>query len=335
MDGIEALADAARAGDRRALARAISVVESGDPDTLRALISRIGAQEHARVIGVTGPPGAGKSTVIGAYVSQLRRAQRRVAVIAIDPSSPVSGGALLGDRIRLSALTTDEGVFIRSMATRGHLGGCAVATPLAIRVLDAVGFDDIVVETVGVGQSEIDVVALADVTVVVLAPGLGDDIQAEKAGILEVADVLAVNKSDLPGADRLVADLEASVRRLPARHEDAAAGTAIVRTNAIAPEGIEGLAAAIDGVVEAAELGEVRHRRTAAMLVELLLEQHRRHLRIDHAADVNALTEDVLAGRLDPYAAADALQAALGAADGDSADEFEGPSVVGRPECRR
>ena len=198
----------ARRGEHPAVARLISLVESDAP-AARAVAAALAPHTgRAHVVGLTGPPGVGKSTSTSALVGALRRRGRRVGVLAVDPSSPFSGGALLGDRVRMGEHATDDGVFVRSMASRGHLGGLAGSTPQALRVLDAAGCDVVLVETVGVGQSEIEVVALADTTVVLLAPGAGDGVQAAKAGILEVADVLAVNKADRPGTARTVRELE-------------------------------------------------------------------------------------------------------------------------------
>ena len=199
--------DKARAGDVRALARLLSLVEDESPQVRSVIKDLLPDTGGARIIGLTGSPGVGKSTVTGALLRVFRAAGRRVAVLAVDPSSPFSGGALLGDRIRMQEHATDEGVFIRSMASRGHLGGLAASTPQAIRVLDAAGFDPIIIETVGVGQAEVAIASLADSVVVLLAPGMGDAIQAAKAGILEVADLFVVNKADKPDAQQVVRDL--------------------------------------------------------------------------------------------------------------------------------
>ncbi|MFM8773891.1 MAG: methylmalonyl Co-A mutase-associated GTPase MeaB, partial [Actinomycetota bacterium] len=197
----------ARQGEPRAVARLISRVEDGSPDLASIMAELSGVDGAAYVIGVTGSPGVGKSTTTSALVAAFRARDQRVGVIAVDPTSPFSGGALLGDRIRMQQHSTDSGVFIRSMASRGHLGGIAAATPQAIRVLEASGFDVVIVETVGVGQSEVEVAGTADTTVVLLAPGMGDGIQAAKAGILEVADILCVNKADRDGADATVREV--------------------------------------------------------------------------------------------------------------------------------
>jgi LAO/AO transport system kinase len=199
--------DQALNGDVRALARLLSLVEDGSPRIREVIADLLPRTGQSRIIGLTGAPGVGKSTMTGALVGAFRAAGRRVAVLAVDPTSPFTGGALLGDRIRMQEHATDEGVFIRSMATRGHLGGLAAATPQAIRVLDAAGFELIIIETVGVGQAEVAIASLADSVAVLLAPGLGDAVQAAKAGILEVADLFVVNKADKPDAQQVVRDL--------------------------------------------------------------------------------------------------------------------------------
>ncbi len=231
------LVAAARAGDPRSLARMVSLIENGAPQ-LRPLMRAVAPYAgHARVVGLTGSPGVGKSTVTGALIRAYRAAGLRVGVLAVDPTSPFTGGALLGDRVRMQEHATDAGVFIRSMATRGHLGGLSVAAPQALRVLDAAGFDVICVETVGVGQAEVEIAALADSTLVILAPGMGDSIQTAKAGILEIADIFVVNKSDRPGAQEAVRDLRTMLGM--ARYEDGAWKPRIVAATATAGEGID------------------------------------------------------------------------------------------------
>jgi len=226
-------------GNRRALGRALTLLENqraAGRQLLSSLAPRIG---RAMIIGITGPPGAGKSTLVSELTKVLRRGQKTVGVIAVDPSSPVTQGAILGDRVRMAEHHEDPGVFIRSMASRGQLGGVAEATREAVTLLDAAGFDVVLIETVGVGQSEIEIARLADVTVLVLAPGFGDEVQMMKAGIMEIADVFAINKADLPGADRLIE-----------RVRDEQHVAAVCRVVATEGEGIEELAAAIGSAYE-------------------------------------------------------------------------------------
>jgi LAO/AO transport system kinase len=232
---VDELVDRARAGDARALARLLSRVEAGQ--------ARVGGPGQARVIGLTGAPGVGKSTVTGALTGQFRGCGLRVGVLAVDPSSPFTGGALLGDRVRMQEHAIDPGVFIRSMASRGHLGGLAAATPAAIRVLDAAGFDVVLVETVGVGQAEVEVASLADSVIVLLAPGMGDAIQAAKAGLLETGDVFVVNKADKPEVQQVVRDLRGMLAQ-----GDWSAGwkPPIVMTTGTTGDGIAELAAKLD-----------------------------------------------------------------------------------------
>jgi LAO/AO transport system kinase len=309
----------ARAGQHRAVARLISLVET-DTAAGRALLREVAAAlaphtGRAHVVGLTGPPGVGKSTTTSALVAALRRRGRRVGVLAVDPSSPFSGGALLGDRVRMGEHATDDGVFIRSMAARGHLGGLAWSTPQALRVLDAAGCDVVLVETVGVGQSEVEIAALADTTVVLLAPGMGDGVQAAKAGILEVADVLAVNKADREGARRTVRDLQHMVAFGAA---DPGGWTRpVVSTVAVRADGVDDLVAALDAhgtwLDDTGERARRRSARAAAEVEAIALEQVR--VRIDdlrRAGTLPGLAARVIAGELDPYGAADALLEAAG-----------------------
>jgi LAO/AO transport system kinase len=272
---------------------------------------------RARVLGLTGPPGVGKSTTTSALIAAFRQQGKRIGVLAIDPSSPFSGGALLGDRIRMHEHTTDPGVFIRSMASRGQLGGLAWATPQALRVLDAAGCDVVLVETVGVGQSEVDIVSLADTTLVLLAPGMGDGIQAAKAGILEVADVFVVNKSDRDGAERAVHDLQHMISLGRREIAGPAWRPPIVRTVATTGSGVDEVLAAIDAheswMVSHGELEARRMRRAGAEIEAIALQALRSRLGITAGAEaLDRLAKQVVAGQLDPYAAADALIATIG-----------------------
>ncbi|HUZ37858.1 MAG TPA: methylmalonyl Co-A mutase-associated GTPase MeaB [Streptosporangiaceae bacterium] len=309
----EATVGSALAGDARALARLVSLVENaaaGLRPVMKALAPLTG---RARVIGLTGAPGVGKSTVTGALVSAYRERALRVAVLAVDPTSPFTGGALLGDRVRMQQHATDPGVFIRSMASRGHLGGLSAATPQAVRVLDAAGFDVVLVETVGVGQAEVEIASLADTTLVLVAPGMGDSIQAAKAGILEVADIFVVNKSDKPGAQEAVRDLRTMIAM--AQRAQGEWKPPIVTTTATAAEGIADLVGRLDAHwswLDAA--GELERRRRARAREEVaaiaVAELRRRMGGLPGDARLDALAARVAAGELDPYSAADELVAA-------------------------
>jgi LAO/AO transport system kinase len=324
--------DRARDGDVRALARLLSLVEDGAPQVrsvIRDLLPRTGGGPGPRVIGLTGAPGVGKSTTVGALVAAFRAAGRRVAVLAVDPTSPFTGGALLGDRVRMQEHATDDQVFIRSMATRGHLGGLAAATPLAIRVLDAAGFELILVETVGVGQAEVAVAALADSVVVLLAPGLGDAIQAAKAGILEVADLFVVNKADKPDSHQVVRDLRNMIAL--GHHEPGGWKPPVitaVATGGLRDPGIIELETALDAhwawLRSSGELERRRRERAREEITALALATLRARL---DAATADAPTADgatadgataggaddlaarVAAGTLDPFTAAEELLA--------------------------
>jgi LAO/AO transport system kinase len=303
----------ARAGDPRALARLVSLVENGAPE-LRTLMKALAPLTgHARVIGLTGAPGVGKSTITAALVTAYRARDLRVGVLAVDPTSPFSGGALLGDRVRMQDHATDPGVFIRSMASRGHLGGLSRATPQALRVLEAAGFGVVLVETVGVGQAEVEVASLADSTLVLVAPGMGDAIQAAKAGILEVADIFVVNKSDKPGAQEAVRDLRTMIAM--ARHGEGDWKPPIVTTTGTSGDGIAGLTEKLDAHWTWLDAtGERDRRRTARARAEVAaiavaqLRQRVDGLPGDSQLDV--LAGRVAAGEIDPYSAADELVAA-------------------------
>ncbi|HSZ42648.1 MAG TPA: methylmalonyl Co-A mutase-associated GTPase MeaB [Trebonia sp.] len=250
------LAERVQAGDQRALARVISLIESGDPRVRSVMKALAPSVSGARVIGLTGAPGAGKSTVTSALVKAFRGAGERVAVLAVDPSSPFSGGALLGDRVRMQGHATDSGVFIRSMASRGQLGGLAAATPQGVRAMDAAGFGVILIETVGVGQAEVEIASAADSTIVLVVPGMGDSIQAAKAGVLEVADVLVVNKADRPDTQATVRDLRNMIALSSAEWKPP-----IVTTVGTSGEGIDDLVRQLDRHWEWLGTGGERERR--------------------------------------------------------------------------
>ena len=300
----------ARRGDPAAVARLITLVEDASP-VLREVMSAL--REHAgsaHVLGITGAPGVGKSTSTSALVSALRRAGKRVGVLAIDPSSPFSGGALLGDRVRMGDHALDRDVYIRSMGARGHLGGLAWSTPQAVRVLEAAGCDVVIVETVGVGQSEVEVAGLADTTLVLLAPGMGDGIQAAKAGILEIGDVYAVNKADRDGADRTCRELRTMLTM--GERREGAWRPPVVRTVATTGEGVVELLAEIDrhaawleGSGDLARRRTVRARREVEAIAVATLRERWGHA--GEGEDLDALAGRVVAGDLDPYTAADEL----------------------------
>jgi LAO/AO transport system kinase len=317
----QALADAARGGDRRALARLLTAVENRTEVAEHALRRLYPVAGAAHLVGITGPPGAGKSTLVAALIAELRARGRSVAVVAVDPSSPITGGALLGDRVRMQAYAGDDGVFIRSMASRGHAGGLAATSTAAATVLDAAGFDIVLLETVGTGQSEVEVAAAADTTVVLEAPEMGDEVQAIKAGLLEVADLVVVNKGDRPGAQRTAAQLRAMLVPTVARKDQDPSRPApkrpeVLVTTAATGDGVPELLAALDrhraSGLDGATVAARRARAGAqvrAVLVERLWE------RLGSPALAGA-TDEALAAvaehRLDPYAAADGLLAALG-----------------------
>jgi LAO/AO transport system kinase len=291
-----------RAGERRAIARAVTELErfsAAAPALLAAMRPYLG---HAVVVGVTGPPGAGKSTLLNAYTRHLRGQGRSVGIIAVDPSSPISGGAILGDRIRMTAALDDDGVFMRSLASRGHLGGLSPAAVRVIDALDAAGRDAILIETVGTGQADIDVAEVADVRIVVTAPGLGDDIQAMKSGLLEIADILVVNKADREGAEHAVQHLRGALSLKP----DARAKVPVLKVTATTGEGIAALAEAIQKAA-AREGGDpiARRRRRARYLIaraaaDLVAER----VRQGAGTAIDALADDVLAGTVLPADAA-------------------------------
>ncbi len=311
---VEELFESARNGDRAALARLLSLIERGTDDAraIGRLASPLGG--HAYTVGLTGAPGAGKSTLTSSIITHLRAQDLEVAVLAIDPSSPFTGGAILGDRVRMQDHATDPGVFIRSMATRGHLGGLSLSAPEAIRLLDAIGRKWVLVETVGVGQVEVEIAGKADTTIVVVNPGWGDSVQANKAGLMEIADIFVINKSDRKGADETRRDLEQMLDLSDLAHDTwrppilSAVGTT--------GKGVAELWAAVlqhrtnitdSGVL--AERREFRMREELRVIVARRLEQRARELTGGQRWD--SLQDDVLHRRIDPWSAADEMLAAV------------------------
>jgi LAO/AO transport system kinase len=312
---VDDLVERARRGEARAVARLISLVENASPslrEVMTALTAHVG---NAWVIGLTGSPGVGKSTSTAVLVGAFRRAGKRVGVLAVDPSSPFSGGALLGDRVRMQEHALDDGVYIRSMASRGHLGGLSWSTPQALRVLDAAGCDVVLVETVGVGQAEVEVASLADTTVVLVAPGMGDAIQAAKAGILEIADVFVVNKADRDGADQTARDL----RHMLSLGERRAAGDwqpPIVMTVAAKGEGGDEVLAALEKhrawLAESGRLDAKRRLRAADEIEAIAVTTLRERIGdLRGGSLLDELAGRVVAGETDPYSAADELVAGV------------------------
>lgn len=306
---LDSLLSGACDGNPRAIARLISKVENNSPD-LRELMALLAPKTgHAHIIGLTGSPGVGKSTSTTALVTELRRRGKRVGVLAVDPSSPYSGGAVLGDRVRMQKHATDEGVYIRSMASRGHLGGLSTAAPQALRVFDAAGFDVVLVETVGVGQSEVEIASTADTTLVLLAPGMGDGIQAAKAGILEIGDIFVVNKADREGSQSLIRDLRNMIAL--ANHTVEEWKPPIVATVASKEEGVEEL---VEQIEKHRAHGEKTHAwddrrlaRARAEIQSLALGVVRQRFLHRDGADLDELARGVRDGHSDPFTAADAL----------------------------
>ncbi|MEU8524613.1 MULTISPECIES: methylmalonyl Co-A mutase-associated GTPase MeaB [Streptomyces] len=315
MVDVPALVAQAREGRPRAVARLISLVEGASPQLREVMATLAPLTGRAYVVGLTGSPGVGKSTSTSALVTAYRKAGKRVGVLAVDPSSPFSGGALLGDRVRMSEHASDPGVYIRSMATRGHLGGLAWSAPQAIRVLDAAGCDVILVETVGVGQSEVEIASQADTSVVLLAPGMGDGIQAAKAGILEIGDVYVVNKADRDGADATARELN----HMLGLGESRGPGDwrpPIVKTVAARAEGVDELVEALEKhrawMEEHGVLAERRARRAANEVETIAVTRLRERIGDLHGdRRLDTLAQRIVAGELDPYAAADELVAGL------------------------
>ena len=293
-----------RQGDVRALARAISMIEDGRPESTALLKALFPFSGRARVIGLTGAPGAGKSTLVDQLSREYRKQERTVGIIAVDPTSPYSGGAILGDRIRMQAHHADPGIYIRSMATRGFLGGLARATTDVTTVLDASGKDLVLIETVGVGQDEVDIVRLADITVVILVPGMGDDVQTIKAGIMEIADVFVINKSDREGAERVEREIRA-MQTLAIRPDQWT--PPVIKTVATEGKGIPELAAAIAGYEEFLEQKDLLLKKKISnwreRLIEMLRETLLERLLREQVGEgeIARLAEEIAEHRRDPY----------------------------------
>ncbi len=305
------LSDLIVAGDPRGIARGISIVENDTeegPALVRELFAKSG---RAFLVGVTGAPGAGKSTIVDGLVARWRKAGKSVGVIAVDPTSPFSGGAMLGDRVRMQAHAPDAGVFIRSMATRGHFGGLARATADAAVVLDAAGKQVVAIETVGVGQDEVEIARTADVSILVLVPGMGDDVQALKAGVMEIADIFVVNKADREGTDRTIADIESLLGLHP--YDEGEWRPPIVRTQATTGEGLDALDATIARFREQGSNVEVRRRKRAeaqlrSIVGAKLLRQVETRI---SAIEMETLIDRIAARSVDPYSAADEVIGAI------------------------
>lgn len=312
---VDALVAQAREGHPRAVARLISLVEDDSPQLREIMAALTPYSGHAHVVGITGSPGVGKSTSTSALIAEFRKQGKRVGVLAVDPSSPFSGGALLGDRIRMQDHAADDGVYIRSMASRGHLGGLSWSTPQALRVLDAAGFDVVILETVGVGQSEIEVLSVADTVLVLLAPGMGDGIQAAKAGILEIGDVFVVNKADRDGARVTSRELRHMINlgEFPAGSWK----PPIVLTVATKGEGLDKLAEEVSMHYEwARQTGALSKRRTRRARDEIeaiaLSQLRKRFGQVGDAELLDQLATQVSSAQKDPYTAVDELLAATG-----------------------
>jgi LAO/AO transport system kinase len=313
---VPALVESARAGSPRAVARLISLVEDAHPALREVMAALAPHTGNAHIIGITGSPGVGKSTSTNALVAAYRAQGKRIGVLAVDPSSPFSGGALLGDRVRMQDHALDPEVYIRSMASRGHLGGLSWTTPQALRVLDAAGCEVILVETVGVGQSEVEVAGLADTTIVLLAPGMGDGIQAAKAGILEIGDIFVVNKADREGADATVRDIRHMIS-LGDRTEPGLWRPPVVKTVAQQAQGIDEVIESIEKhtswMQESGALRDRRIRRAGDEIESIALQALRAKMGdLRHGNGVDELAAAVVDGTSDPYAAADQIVAALG-----------------------
>jgi len=308
---VQQLVKAVLHGEKRAIAKTISIIENNEPQAQKITSLIYPKTGRAHIVGITGPPGAGKSTLIEKLVKELRNRGKTVGIVAVDPTSPFSGGAFLGDRVRMQDLSTDTGVYIRSMATRNHPGGLAKATKDAARVLDASGKDVVIVETVGAGQSEVEVVKVAQTILVVLAPGLGDDIQAIKAGQMEIGDIFVVNKSDRENANKAVGDVQAM---LEMASEKKGWKPLVIKTSALTGEGIAELLERIDEHAKYLKTGPIDERRKERIeseLLEALTQKITESIvsELKQKEQWNKITQEILSRETDPYSAADKLLA--------------------------
>ncbi|MCK4505311.1 MAG: methylmalonyl Co-A mutase-associated GTPase MeaB [Candidatus Aegiribacteria sp.] len=285
----------------RGLARVLSMVENGHPSSSMILHSLYNPNRQARTIGVTGPPGAGKSTLVNLLIGHWRKLNRKVGVIAVDPSSPFSGGALLGDRVRMQTHASDPGVFIRSMASRGHLGGLSGATRDALEVMTSASYDPVLVETVGVGQAEVEVASLADITLLVLVPGLGDEVQTMKAGIMEIGDVIVLNKADRPGIEQLETAVNASLEFV----DDRNARPRVIRCSAQTGEGIDILTSTVDSLLSSGVVGRDNAKRRTTLILNGIIREKgselAKKLISEKFGSIDEAIESVLSGETTPY----------------------------------
>ena len=299
--GTEKLSDLVQKGATRAVARALSMVENGHQEAGLLLDSLFGAFFSSMLVGITGPPGAGKSTLVDGLLRHWRERDRRVGVIAVDPTSPFTGGAVLGDRLRMQDHASDPGVFIRSMGSRGHLGGLSGATRDAAQILAAASFDPIILETVGVGQAEVEIASLADITLLVLVPGLGDDVQAMKAGIMEIGDLIVLNKADRPGIDQLEAAVRASIEMIP----EGRPVPAIVRCSASTGEGMGELTSLLDALIAGAAARDLDRRSRIRDLLQSVIREKGAALAGSLVArefgSMDEAIDSVLSGLTTPY----------------------------------